>query len=362
MFIKSRILMLTLVCFFLNTKAQDETINGNLSVTRNINASKILLNAPNAIDNWNSIWQSGFFESLDAANSPEPSGWFWGVNFNHRHNHPKYRYNGQIAIRNSSSAPTMYFRSTDKDGNGIWTKVLHSKGQQTIEGTALINNPKAIDNWNSIWQSGFFESLDAANSPEPSGWFWGVNFNHRHNHPEYRYNGQIAIRNSSSAPTMYFRSTDKDGNGIWTKVLHNKGNQTISGNFAVVGKIESKEIVVTKTPTADFVFKSDYELPSLDFVEKHIKENKHLPEIASAKEMKQNGVNVAKFQIKLLQKIEELTLYTIAQNKEIQSQKEKIVLLKEQNSRIETLEKENKILKSLLERVHKLEEEIKEKN
>ena len=90
-----------------------------------------------------------------------------------------------------------------------------------------------------------------------------------------------------------------------------------TGNAAIQGKFEAKEVKVTLTPTADFVFEEDYNLPKLEEVEKHIKEKKHLPEIASAKEMEKDGVNVGEFQIKLLQKIEELTLYSIEQNKKI---------------------------------------------
>jgi len=102
-------------------------------------------------------------------------------------------------------------------------------------------------------------------------------------------------------------------------------------NASLQGKFEAKEIKVTLTPTADFVFEEKYNLPKLEDVEKHIKEKKHLPEIASAKEMEKEGVNVGEFQIKLLQKIEELTLYTIKQNK----------LIKEQLKRIEKLERPN---------------------
>ena len=90
-----------------------------------------------------------------------------------------------------------------------------------------------------------------------------------------------------------------------------------NGNVAIFGKLESKEVKVTLTPTADFVFENDYNLPTLEFIENHIKKKRHLPEIASAKEMKENGLNIGNFQIQLLQKIEELTLYTIQQQKEI---------------------------------------------
>ncbi|MDV3955624.1 hypothetical protein J2O08_04470 [Elizabethkingia anophelis] len=103
-----------------------------------------------------------------------------------------------------------------------------------------------------------------------------------------------------------------------------------NGNVSVSGKLEAKEIKVTSTPTADFVFENTYQLPDLASVEKHIKEKKHLPEIASAAEMQKEGVNIGDFQIKLLQKIEELTLYSIEQNKQNKEQQERILKLEEQ--------------------------------
>ncbi|MCD9619331.1 hypothetical protein [Chryseobacterium gleum] len=102
----------------------------------------------------------------------------------------------------------------------------------------------------------------------------------------------------------------------------------INGNTSLQGKFEAKEIKVTLTPTADFVFDENYNLPTLENIEKHIKEKKHLPEVASAKEMEKEGVNVGEFQIKLLQKIEELTLYVIEQNKQLKKQAEEIEELK----------------------------------
>ncbi|MET3038248.1 hypothetical protein ABXT08_19345 [Chryseobacterium sp. NRRL B-14859] len=101
-----------------------------------------------------------------------------------------------------------------------------------------------------------------------------------------------------------------------------------TGNMALYGKFEANEMKVTLTPTADFVFDEQYDLPKLEAVEKHIREKKHLPEIASAKEMEKEGVNIGEFQIKLLQKIEELTLYTIELNKQVKKQAEEIEVLK----------------------------------
>lgn len=106
-----------------------------------------------------------------------------------------------------------------------------------------------------------------------------------------------------------------------------QGLRTVfTGNVAVNKKLEAKEIKVTNSPTADFVFSSNYNLPSIESVSKYVKEFKHLPEIASAKEMNKNGVNVGEFQIQLLQKIEELTLYTIEQEKQIKLLHKKIEL------------------------------------
>lgn len=116
------------------------------------------------------------------------------------------------------------------------------------------------------------------------------------------------------------------------------GVSSFSGNMKVDAKIEAREVKVTQSPTADFVFEEDYNLPKLEEIERHIKEKKHLPEIASAKEMEKEGVNIGEFQIKLLQKIEELTLYSIEQNKKIKELSEDNKVLQKQSDKIKALE------------------------
>ena len=107
------------------------------------------------------------------------------------------------------------------------------------------------------------------------------------------------------------------------------GKTTVISGYSmdVNGKIRANEIVVN-TGGADFVFEDKYNLKSLEEVENFIKENKHLPEIPSATEVQENGVSVGEMQTKLLQKIEELTLYLIDQNKSIQELKEENASLK----------------------------------
>ncbi|MEO0528282.1 MAG: hypothetical protein AAFZ89_13710 [Bacteroidota bacterium] len=98
--------------------------------------------------------------------------------------------------------------------------------------------------------------------------------------------------------------------------------------LAVNGKVRAKEVVV-ETGWSDFVFENDYGLRSLDEVEKYIGENGHLPEIPSAKEVAENGVKLGEMDSKLLMKIEELTLYMIAQQKEIKALKEELKTVKD---------------------------------
>ena len=67
-----------------------------------------------------------------------------------------------------------------------------------------------------------------------------------------------------------------------------------------------------------------YNLPALKEVERHIEENGTLPGVPSEKEVKANGVNLAETNVLLLQKIEELTLYIIQQEKRMEVMEAKI--------------------------------------
>ncbi len=93
-------------------------------------------------------------------------------------------------------------------------------------------------------------------------------------------------------------------------------NPESGSKLTVAGKISAQDITIkADAGGADFVFEKDYALPSLQHVEQFIQQNKHLPEIPSSQEMQENGVQVSEMQTKLLQKIEELTLYIINQDK-----------------------------------------------
>jgi hypothetical protein len=104
--------------------------------------------------------------------------------------------------------------------------------------------------------------------------------------------------------------------------------------LSVYGKIKAQELYLITTGWSDFVFSKDYKLRSLHEVERHIKEKGHLPDIPSEKEVVANGIAVVDMQAKLLQKIEELTLYVIEQSKINEEQKKEIEALKEKLSAV----------------------------
>lgn len=96
----------------------------------------------------------------------------------------------------------------------------------------------------------------------------------------------------------------------------------------VCGTIRAKEVIVNLLGGCDFVFKNDYKLMDLKTLEEFVKTNQHLPEIASETEMIESGVNMKDLQMKLLQKMEEMTLYMIEQNKKIETLENEIKVLK----------------------------------
>jgi len=107
---------------------------------------------------------------------------------------------------------------------------------------------------------------------------------------------------------------------------------TNTGSFklAVEGALGARSVKVTLTnPWPDYVFKKKYSLLTLDSLEKYIAQNDHLPGIPSAKEVQQNGgVDLGDMNARLLEKVEELTLYMIQlkkENEEIKAELKKVL-------------------------------------
>jgi len=130
----------------------------------------------------------------------------------------------------------------------------------------------------------------------------------------YDPRGKIDVTNQFPANTI-FATTNSGNIGIGTTIADHK--------LDVNGTIRAKEIKV-ETNWSDFVFEKDYNLRTLEDLEHYISQNKHLPDIPSESVVKENGINLGEINAKLLQKIEELTLYVIKQNKEINNLKNQI--------------------------------------
>ena len=165
--------------------------------------------------------------------------------------------------------------------------------------------------------------------------------------PETQYSYRAYARDKSTnqnetgyAATMSATTPAAGGSSPWSvsgsTIYLEEGNVAIGTtsvptgyHFAVDGKMIAEEIEVKMSDNwADFVFEQDYMLQPLDDIETFIKEHKHLPEIPSADEVQEKGVNLGEMQVKLLKKVEELTLYMIELKKENKAMKEELRAIK----------------------------------
>ncbi len=121
-------------------------------------------------------------------------------------------------------------------------------------------------------------------------------------------------------------NAENSGSALLVDDLNNVGIGTTTPDekLAVNGKIHAKEVRVDLTGWSDFVFEKKYKLPTLEEVEQHIKEKGHLQNIPPATEAIENGILLGDMNAKLLQKIEELTLYAIDQEKKIETQENQL--------------------------------------
>lgn len=150
--------------------------------------------------------------------------------------------------------------------------------------------------------------------------------------------GDFGIRNNGAGYPIVINNGMQSGTvGL---VINNNGNigvgtaATGTHKLAVDGTIGAREIKVEATGWSDFVFNDDYKLKDLDEVENFIEENKHLPDVPSEKEVLKNGIQLGEMDAKLLQKIEELTLYMIEQNKETKTMKAQLEKLAKENEEL----------------------------
>jgi hypothetical protein len=156
----------------------------------------------------------------------------------------------------------------------------------------------------------------------------------------------------NSAGNLAFATGNSEAMRITNNGKVGIGTTNPDEKLTVKGKIHAEEIIVDLAVPADYVFqkyytgkselKTDYVMPTLAEIESFTTKNHHLPNVPSAQVIKQNGLSLGEMSNVLLQKVEELTLYAIEQNKQI-----------------ERLKAENDKYKSLSERLSTIENQLK---
>ncbi len=134
--------------------------------------------------------------------------------------------------------------------------------------------------------------------------------------------GKWNFNSANTSGTTLPISFNTDGNSrLYIRPDGNVGIGTPSpdATLTVKGQIHAQEVKVDLNGAIapDYVFNKDYQLTSLDSIKNYIDQNKHLPEVPSAKEMEKNGVQLGEMNMLLLKKIEELTLYVIELKREV---------------------------------------------
>ncbi|WP_299670541.1 hypothetical protein [uncultured Polaribacter sp.] len=200
---------------------------------------------------------------------------------------------------------------------------INSDGKVGI-GTSSPNSPLTIGYNNSSNQLAF-KRLDGVES-------FSMNINS---------SNQIIFKNYSGGGDFDFQS-NIGGQGLRSVLFFKGGNGNVGigsinpdEKLTVKGKIHAEEVRVDLNVPADYVFqkyytgfsnlKKEYKMPTLKEVEVFTKKHHHLPAIPSAKEIQKEGLHLKEMTNLLLQKIEELTLYTIAQEKRINALEGKLV-------------------------------------
>jgi hypothetical protein len=124
-------------------------------------------------------------------------------------------------------------------------------------------------------------------------------------------NNEIIARNNGAISTLFMQN-----NGGTVQI----GNVAVPTGYtlSVAGKAICTELRVQLTGAwPDYVFDEKYKLPDFNTLRNYIKENKHLPNIPAAKDIEKSGMEVGDMQLRMMEKIEELTLYVLELEKKV---------------------------------------------
>ncbi|WP_369014672.1 hypothetical protein [Flavobacterium anhuiense] len=278
----------------------------------------------------------------------------WQHLFALRHSNPNNNFQLQLSSSYMEN-DRLFFRKINNSVNPSWYE-LATRATNTFTGNQVINGNIGIETANpqNKLQIGEYRTNNVSKLSIP-----GV-----YNFEEVKLgqygNGRTGLEmithagQTQSFGVRLYSGTDTGVNGLLIEtadpsnsaeelnytakmVVNINGNVGVGtlnpdSKLAVNGTIHSKEVKVDMSGWSDFVFKKEYNLPTLEQVEKHIAEKGHLENIPSEEEVLKNGINLGEMNAKLLQKIEEMTLYIIELKKDIS-------VLKQENGKLADLEK-----------------------
>lgn len=265
-------------------------------------------NANNAIGLKNAIWRNSQMAPTTTDNFPNNQNW-WSI---FQTQFTDTRYDAQLAFGLNSE--DLWLRYNFNGNWKKWKKIILTdyKGNVGLQSLTVTGN-------NSISSvNGFRNMIEFTDGSHAAMVF----------HPGLKDELMFGFHTNGNFYWGTGRSATKPN--FYSMYLSGE-----TGNLGLKGKLTCNEVEVKVGGWSDFVFDNDYKLKDLEEVESYIEENNHLPDIPSEKEVIERGINLGNMDAKLLQKIEELTLYVIEQNKNTN------ILLE----RVNRLEIENKQLK-----------------
>mgnify|MGYP003860496621 CR=1 FL=1 len=329
-------LLFSLLFFFISKKSNcQETINQQLKVIQGGSGSNFYTGRVAGFrgsdsngNAWVEIWSDDSKLSGLLMGNPTDQ-WQGRINWDDTNNHLEFfvnqvrqmtlKGNGNLGVGTSSVDSRLHVYNGSSGANP------HSYSDLTVEdddhGMITILTP---NNKNGYY--GFADTND--------GFVGGIQYDHSNDRMIFRVNDHVNDMTISN-----------NGNvGI--------GTGTPDAKLTVAGNINACEVKVEVNAGADFIFGESYQPITLKELESYIYQHKHLPDIAPASEMEANGIQLAEMNIKLLQKIEELTLYTIDQENRLEKLEGENQVLKQKNIKMETIIEQ---LQSLQNRIDQLE-------
>lgn len=173
---------------------------------------------------------------------------------------------------------------------------------------------------NRCFYSGLYSVQNTVNCTPDVSTGWQHLFVLRHSTTNNNYQLQIAAGFAQNSRLFFRKIAVSDlvspVSSPWFEIA-TRGTNVFTGNQKINGSLYANSIYVQQTVWSDHVFYPGYTLMPLTDLESFIHKNKHLPEVPTTKEVLKNGVNVSDMNALLLKKVEELTLYVIDLQKEI---------------------------------------------